>query len=146
METITIQKFIHTSPRKLRLVADMVRKMGPVKALEALAFTPKAAASDLSLAIKTAVANAKQKSLQQDNLYFKSIEVNEGPRLKRMRAAAKGRARPYKKRMSHIKIVLTDDLSNKEKKENRNSEIEARTGQSGNEPKVKEGGRRGLSK
>ena len=115
MEIVSIQKYIHSSPRKLRLVADMVKKMEPGKAVEVLAYTPKMAALDLSSAIKTAMANAKQKSLA--NINFKSIEINEGPRLKRMRSAARGRGRPYKKRMSHIKIVLSDQLIVKSKKE-----------------------------
>ena len=111
MEIQAIQKYIHTAPRKLRLVADMIRKLSPEKALETLRFTNKSAAGDLIKAIKTVVANAKTKGMEIIN--FKSVEVNEGSRMKRFRAGAKGRARPYKRRMSHIKIVLTDDLSDK---------------------------------
>ena len=111
MEIQAIQKYIHTAPRKLRLVADMIRKLSPEKALETLRFTNKSAAGDLIKAIKTVVANAKTKGME--NINFKSVEVNEGSRMKRFRAGAKGRARPYKRRMSHIKIVLTDDLSDK---------------------------------
>lgn len=106
METVHTQKFIHTSPRKLRLVADMVRKMDPNKALEILRFTNKAAARDLINAVKTAMANAKLKGIE--NIMFKTIEINEGPKMKRFRAAPKGRALPYQKKMSHIKIVLSD--------------------------------------
>ena len=108
MQVQTIQKYIHTSPRKLRLVADMVRKMEPENALEALRFTNKAAALELVKAIQTALANAKQKNMEKAS--FEKIEINEGPRMKRFRAGARGRAKPYKRRMSHIKIVLTDDL------------------------------------
>lgn len=111
MEVQTIQKFIHTTPRKLRLVADMVRKMEPERALESLKFAHKAAAKDLIKAIETAVANSKQKGLE--NVTFKSVEINEGPRMRRFRAGTRGRAKPYKRRMAHIKIILTDDLSNK---------------------------------
>lgn len=106
MEIQTIQKYIHTSPRKLRLVTDMVRTMEPEKALEALRFTNKAAAEDLSKAIKTVLANAKQKGMEKLN--FEKIEVNEGPKMRRFRAGARGRVKPYKRRMSHIKIVLSD--------------------------------------
>lgn len=106
MEITTIQKYIHTSPRKLRLVADMVRKMEPAKALDILKFTPKMAAKDLSKAVKTVIANAKQSGLEENKLVFKSIEINEGPRMKRVRAGSKGRAKPYQRKMSHIKIVL----------------------------------------
>ena len=108
MEVQTIQKYIHTTPRKLRLVADMVREMEPNRALVTLRFTQKAAAVDLSKAIQTALAGARQKGM--DQVEFKSVEVNEGPRLKRFRAGTKGRVKRYQKRMAHIKIVLSDDL------------------------------------
>ena len=108
MEFITIQKNIGSSPRKLRLVADMVRKMDPYAALQTLQFTTNAAAQPLAKAIKTVVANAGSK----EGIVFKSIEINEGLKAKRYRVgtAGRGRGRPYKKRMSHIKIVLTDDI------------------------------------
>ena len=109
MEIYTIQKNISHSPRKLRLVADMVRKMRPEQALDILQFTNKAAALDLSKAIKTALSNANG----QSGLVFKSIEINEGPKMRRYRmgTAGRGRGRPYKKRLSHIKVVLTDDVA-----------------------------------
>lgn len=106
MDYMTIQKNITTSPRKLRLVADMVRKMSPDQAVEILSFTNKAAAPLLAKAVKTAIANSGMK----ETLSFKSIEINEGMKLKRFRSAARGRTRPYKRRFSHIKIVLTDEV------------------------------------
>lgn len=116
METTIIQRYIHTSPRKLRLVADMVRKMEPEKALETLKFTQKYAANDLLKAIQVALASGKQKGME--SLNFKALEINEGPRLKRMRAGSRGHGNPYKRRMSHIKIVLTDDLKLKPQNSN----------------------------
>lgn len=115
MDIIANQKFIHTSPRKLRLVADMVRGLEPAKALDVLKITPKAAANDLFSAIKVALANAKQKGLEAEKIIFKKIEINESTKMKRYRAGSRGRVKPYKRRMSHIKIVLTDDLSEKGK-------------------------------
>lgn len=108
MEFITIQKNISSSPRKLRLVADMVRKMDPYAALETLQFTSNAAAQPLGKAIKTVIANAGSR----EGIVFKSIEINEGLKAKRYRVgtAGRGRGRPYKKRMAHIKIVLTDEV------------------------------------
>ena len=108
MEITTIQKFMHTSPRKFRLVADLVRKMEPVKALETLRFSQKAAAKELGKANTTALANAKQKGLEKTG--FKKIEINEGPKMRRFRAGTRGRVKPYKRRMSHIRIVLSDEL------------------------------------
>ncbi len=111
MEVTTIQKFIHTSPRKLRLVADMVRKMEPLRALDILSVTPKAAAQDFEKALKTVLANAKSQGFEIPKLAFKKIEINESMKMRRFRAGTRGRVKPYKKRMSHIKIILTDQSS-----------------------------------
>lgn len=123
MEITTIQKNIHTSTRKLQLVADMVRKMKPTQAVQSLQFAEKAAAAPLSKAIKTVLANAKEQGLKGEDLAFKSLEINEGPIMKRFRAGTRGRAKPYKKRTSHIKIVLSDDLNLKLQ----NSNVKSRT-------------------
>ena len=114
MEYIHTQKNIQTSPRKLRLVADMIRKMTPEKALEALQFTNKSAAEPLAKAIKTVAANAGGKI---EALYFKSIEINEGSKLKRVRMGSRGHVNPYKRRWSHIKIVLSDEVISKREEE-----------------------------
>lgn len=105
---MTIQKNLKSSPRKLRLVADMVRKMTPAQAVLQLRFTNTAAAPILAKAIKTAVANAGN----NESLVFKSIEINDGLKMRRIRVgtAGRGRNRPYKKRYSHIKIVVTDEM------------------------------------
>ncbi len=108
MEVINIQKYINSSPRKLKLVADMVRKMKPARALETLQFTNKAAAQPLSKAIKTAISNATVKGMKTEDLSFKYLEVNKGIDLKRMRSAGRGRRRLYSKSNSHIRVVLTD--------------------------------------
>lgn len=109
MEATTIQRYIHTTPRKLRLVADMVRRMEPNQALNVLRFTPKMAAKDLSSAIKTALGNARQVGVDSEKVLFKVLEINEGPKMRRFRAAPRGRVSPYKKRMVNIKIVLSDE-------------------------------------
>lgn len=114
METTITQKYIHTSPRKLRLVADMVRSMEPDKALETLKFTQKYAAKDLSKSIQSAIASGKQKGME--SMVFKILEINEGPRLKRMRAGSRSHVKPYKRRMAHIKIVLSDEKGGGQKK------------------------------
>lgn len=105
---MTIQKNITMTPRKVRYVADMVRKMTPYRALDVLQFTNRAAAVPVLKAVKTVIANAGK----AENLSFVSIEVNEGLKMKRYRAgtAGRGRGRPYRRRMSHIKIVITDEV------------------------------------
>lgn len=129
MEIIGIQKYMHTAPRKLRLVSDMVKKMAPDAAINLLKITPKMAAKDLEKAISTVLANAKVAGLDATKLVFKKIEINESMRMRRFRAGTRGRVRPFKRRMSHIKIVLSDDLKvesqkSKVKNKNQNSEVE----------------------
>jgi large subunit ribosomal protein L22 len=106
MEAKSVQKYELTSPQKLREVVFMIKKMRPTDAVERLPFTHKKAAAPLVKVVKSAIANAKQKGANEEDLVFKEIEINEGPRLKRYRAGARGRAKPYKKRMSHIRVVL----------------------------------------
>lgn len=132
MDIVTTQKYIHTTPRKLRLVADMVRKMEPSQAVTVLKFTPKAAAKDLSSAIKTALANARQAGLTSEKVEFKVLEINEGPKMKRFRAGSRGRANPYQRRMAAIRIVLSDEekvvsgsVKRKEKKPERDPSVAA---------------------
>lgn len=108
MEATTIQRYIHTSPRKLRLVADMIREMEPTRALDILKVTPKYAARDLAKAIQTVLANAKVAGMDAQKLSFKNLEIDESMKMRRFRAGTRGRVKPYKRRMAHIKIVLTD--------------------------------------
>lgn len=85
----------------------MIRKMEPNQALNILRFTKKYAAKDLEEAIKVALANAKIGGL--GNASFKNIEINEGPKMRRFKAGTRGRVKPFKRRMAHIKIVLVDN-------------------------------------
>lgn len=106
MEIKSTQKYIITSPKKIREVIPLIKNLSPAKACEKLPFTGKRAAVKLRKVIGTALANAKEKGVKEDNLYFKEIQVNEGPGLKRWQAGARGMAKPYKRRMSHIRVVL----------------------------------------
>lgn len=100
-------KFIRQSPRKLRLVADLIRPMTPNQALSTLKHLPQAAAVPIYKALKQAVANAVNNHNQsQDSLILQSIEVNQGPIYKRWNPVSRGRAHPIHKKTSHIKIVL----------------------------------------
>jgi len=116
MEAQTIQRYIHISPRKLRLVADMIRTMTPTKALDILQVTPKYAAKDLIKALQTVLANAKVAGMDLQKIEFKKLEIDESMKMRRFRAGTRGRVKPYKKRMSHIKIVLSDELVVRSKK------------------------------
>ncbi|MFH1244793.1 MAG: 50S ribosomal protein L22 [bacterium] len=105
----TIQKYIRTSPRKLRLVADAVRSLSAAGALLYLKFIDKAASVPLSKAIKQAVGNAKdQKGLSADKLGFATIDIMAGPTYKRFQAVSRGMAHKIMKRTSHIRIVLKE--------------------------------------
>lgn len=105
----TTQKYIRTSARKLRLVADAVRSLSPEQALLHLKFTGKAAALPLYKAIKQAVANAKDQSgLPVSKLTFKTIDIMEGPTYKRFQAVSRGMAHSIMKRTSHIHVELKE--------------------------------------
>jgi len=108
MDAVATQKFYRMSPRKLRLVTDAVKKMSPVEALVVLPFTGKRAAEPLAKVIKTAVANAKVLGMDEQTLVFKEIQIGQGPTLKRGIAVSRGQWHPIKKRMSHIRVVVTE--------------------------------------
>lgn len=107
MEIKSTQKYILTSPKKIREVASLVKHLTPAQALERLPFINKRSADELKKVIAVAVANAKELGeADVNNLVFKEILINEGPRLKRWHAGSRGRAKPFKRRMSHIRVVL----------------------------------------
>ncbi len=109
MEITATQKFIRLSPRKVRPVVAMIKKMTPAKAVEILPFVAKRSAMPLAKVIKTAIANAVQRGAAVDDLKFKEIQIGEGPTLKRGTPVSRGRFHPIKKRMSHIRVTLTTD-------------------------------------
>jgi len=111
------QKYLIMSPRKLRLVVGLIKKMSPVDAIEKLPFASRRAAFDLGKVIKSALANATSQGVSEKDLVFKEIQIGEGPRLKRGKAASRGRWHPFKKRMSHIRVILTTVKKGEEKKE-----------------------------
>lgn len=100
------QKYLIMSPRKIRLVTELVKKMKPLDAIEKLPFVQKRAGEVVAKVIKSALANARVQGATDTDLVFKEIQVGEGPRLKRGRAASRGRWHPFKHRMSHIRVVL----------------------------------------
>ncbi len=117
MEVKATAKFIKMSPRKVRLVVDMIRGLGAVKALDQLAFTNKRASLPVAKLIKSAIANAENNlELKRDNLYIKEARVDDGPTLHRWMPRARGRATPIRKRTSHIRVVLGEIVDSGERK------------------------------
>ncbi len=101
-------KYVRTSARKARLVADHVRGKSVVEARAILAHTPRAVAEDWEKLLNSAVANAEHNhELLGDDLRILSITADEGPTLKRFRPRAMGRASRIRKRTSHLSIALT---------------------------------------
>lgn len=99
-----------TSPRKMRLVADMVRGMEVNQALDVLKFSSKEASRKVEKLLMSAIANWQAKNegtrLEESNLYVKSIAVDSGRILKRLRPAPQGRAHRIRKRSNHVTICV----------------------------------------
>ena len=109
MEVQAKAKWVRTSPRKVRLVAQTLRNLPVSEALVACSFMPKAAARDVAKVIRSAQANAENNfNLVKDDLVIKEIRVEPGPMLKRGQPRAMGRLFSIFKRTSHITAVVED--------------------------------------
>lgn len=112
MEARAIARFVRMSPRKVRLVVDQIRGRSVNDAYAILQFSKKSAAEPVSKTLRSAVANAQNRAEDQgevvdvDEMIVREAFVDEGPTLKRFRAAAMGRAAPIRKRTSHITVVV----------------------------------------
>jgi large subunit ribosomal protein L22 len=105
---------LRMTPRKVSLVASLVRGRTVDDALVILQHTPKRAAKPLAKLIASAKANATNNhGLRADGLVIESLQVTAGPRLKRFRPVARGMAHPYQKRTSHIFVTVTGDVKPK---------------------------------
>ncbi len=107
---------VPTSPRKMRLVADLVRGKEVFRALGILKFNNKEAAARLEKLVRSAVANWEEKNerkAEEGELYISTIFVNPAPMLKRLRTAPQGRGYRIRKRSNHVTVVL--DTINTEK-------------------------------
>lgn len=101
-----ILKNYRQSPRKVRLVADLVRGKSAVEALNILRFVDKRAAEPFAKLIKSAVANAKDAGNDSETLFIKSVSVDKGTVIKRFMPRARGSASRINKRNSHISVEL----------------------------------------
>ena len=112
MEAKASARYVRMSPRKVRLVVDQIRGLSVNKAYALLQFSKKAAAEPVGKTLRSAVANAQSRAQDQgdvvdaDDLVVRAAYVDEGPTLRRFRAAAMGRAAPIRKRTSHITVVV----------------------------------------
>lgn len=102
-------KHIRISAQKVRLIANQVRGLAIEKALNILTFSKKKAAVFVKSTLNSAIANAEHnEGIDIDELYISSIYINEGPTMKRFKAAAKGRGNRILKRSSHIIVKVTE--------------------------------------
>ncbi len=107
MESTTYLKNLRISPKKLRFFLPAVKTMSPVQSAEYLFYVNKKQANIFYKAIKSAINNAKNTlKVDPDLLQFKLLTVEEGQKLKRFKAGGRGTAKPIKRRLSHIKIIL----------------------------------------
>lgn len=110
MEAVAKLKNVPTSPRKMRLVAGLVRGQSVSKALGLLKFEANAGAEKIEKLLLSALSNWQQKNedarIEDSNLYIKEIRVDEGKMLKRLRPAPQGRGHRIRKRSNHVTLII----------------------------------------
>jgi large subunit ribosomal protein L22 len=110
MEARAEARYLRTSPQKARLVIDLIRGQQVGAARDILRTTNKRIAPTIEKVLRSAIANAENRNndVDVDKLFVTEAYVNEGPRMKRLRAAPMGRAYRYQRRMSHIIVQVGD--------------------------------------
>ena len=108
MEARAVLKYARISPRKVKVVMDLIRNQDADKAMAILKFTPKSACEYLVKLLKSAMANAEEKNMDTAKLYVAECLVCPGPILKRIRPKDHGRAHRILKRTSHVTLVLKE--------------------------------------
>ncbi|HMU42698.1 MAG TPA: 50S ribosomal protein L22 [Ignavibacteriaceae bacterium] len=110
MEAKAIHRYIGSSPRKMRLVIDLIRGIRVDRAMEILHFQPKHASNDAEKVLRSAVSNLmnanETQRIEPSDLYVKEVFVDQGPTLKRISPAPMGRAYKIRKRSCHLTIVV----------------------------------------
>lgn len=110
MDIKSYSKYMRISPKKAREVARILPGRKATEGVSLLKYIPRKAARMLYKTLRSAMANAENNAnLNADDLIIREAIVEEGPALKRFRPCARGSAHPYKKRMSHLRITLTDE-------------------------------------
>lgn len=109
MQSKAVARTVRIAPRKVRLIADLVRGKEVGEAISILKLTNKRSSPVVEKLVKSAVANAEHNyDMDIDNLYISEIYADEGPTLKRFRPRAQGRASKINKRTSHITVVVEE--------------------------------------
>lgn len=126
MKTITAKlNYLHMAPRKVRRVADLMRKKDVYTAENNLKFLSIRAAGPLLKLLKSAVANAQAQKIDKENLFVQSVSVDGGPVLKRWLPRARGSATSIFKRMSHVTLVLGESPNLLTKKRKKAKKVQA---------------------
>ena len=113
MEVQALTRYARMSPKKVREVARTIQGRTAPEAVDLLGLIPRKSARLIAKTLKSAIANAENNNnLSADTLVVKSAIVENGPVLKRFKAGARGTAMPRRKKMSHIRIVLSDGSTN----------------------------------
>ncbi len=111
MEARAIKKYLRGSPRKMRLVIDMIRGKTAAEAFDILKFSTKKSASYAEQVLRSALSNLSNKedgiSLDYEDVIVKSAYVDQGPTLKRIKPAPMGRAYRIRKRTNHLTLVVS---------------------------------------
>jgi large subunit ribosomal protein L22 len=111
MEVQALTRYAHMSPKKVREVARTIQGRKAPEAVDYLTLIPRKSARLIAKTLRSAIANAENNNnLSADSLTVKSAVVENGPVLKRFKAGAKGTAMPRRKKMSHIRIILSDGV------------------------------------
>lgn len=113
MEVQALTRYARMSPKKVREVARTIQGRKAAQAVDLLGLIPRKSARLIQKTLKSAIANAENNNnLSADALTVKSAIVENGPVLKRFKAGARGTAMPRRKKMSHIRIILSDGNTN----------------------------------
>jgi large subunit ribosomal protein L22 len=113
MEVQALTRYARMSPKKMREVARTIQGRPAAEAIEFLSLVPRKSARLIAKTLKSAIANAENnRNLSADSLTVRSAVIENGPVLKRFKAGARGTAMPRRKKMSHIRIILSDGTDN----------------------------------
>jgi large subunit ribosomal protein L22 len=113
MEVQALTRYARMSPKKMREVARTIQGRPATEAVEFLSLVPRKSARLIVKTLKSAIANAENnRNLSADSLTVRSAVIENGPVLKRFKAGARGTAMPRRKKMSHIRIILSDGTDN----------------------------------